>query len=531
MRWRNVENTQTNQRWSIILFAVGVFMAALDNGIISSALTTINRSFDVSASWGAWGITLYTLGLSVSVPIVGKLSDRYGRKKLFIIEVALFGIGSLLVALSTSFTMFLAARLVQSLGGGGIFIIGSSHILSTLPKEQQGKALGALGGMNGIAAVLGPNIGSFLLDWTGSWHWLFLINLPIAATLIVLAFRFISETKDPKDVPLDVKGTMLLALSILSIMYGITNLDGTDLSKSITSPDFYGFLLGGIGLFMLLLLLENRLEQHGGDPVLPFSLLRSPVYLWTLLIGIFSGALIAAIIFVPAFVEQYLGVAPDRSGYWMTPLALISGVGAGIGGMLTDKKGPVFAIVVSSMISFLVFALFPFWVEAKWQFIIASCFAGFGFGMTLGAPVNVLATEGAGKEKGSALGTLSLARQIGLTIAPTIYAGFLTRNFQTIGDKVVENLQAAGVNMQMLPHAVFKGFSENMNIGEVTQEIGKLPDPTVKGIIIKTIHDVVGSAFGSLFLSAAVISFLMLIAIFVISMIRGKEKQGKAEEN
>ncbi|WP_379970511.1 MFS transporter [Ectobacillus sp. sgz5001026] len=513
-----------NQRWAIILFSIGVFMAALDNGIISSALTTINRSYEVSASWGAWGITLYTLGLSVSVPIIGKLSDRYGRKKLFMIEVVLFGLGSLLVALSVSFPMFLAARLVQSLGGGGIFIIGSSHILSTLPKEQQGKALGALGGMNGMAAVLGPNIGSFLLAWTGNWHWLFLINLPIAITLIILAFRFIQETKDPKNAPLDLKGTVLLALAVLSIMYGITNLNGTDVIKSLTNPSFFAFILAGIALFLVLLTLENRLERRGGDPVLPFSLLRTPVYLWTLVIGVFSGALIAAIIFIPAFVEQYLGVDAAQSGYWMTPLALASGVGAGLGGVFTDKKGPVFTIVLSSIVAFIGFSLFPFWVSNTWQFIIASCLAGFGFGMTLGAPVNVLATEGAGTDKGSALGTLSLSRQIGLTIAPTIYAGFLTRNFQTIGNEIMTNLQNAGVNPKMIPAGMLGSLSQNTSVGDMLKGIEKIPDPKIKEVIISTIHTVVGNGFGSLFLSAAVMSALMLIAIFVISLLRGKGK-------
>src|SRR5699024_6932016 len=106
-------------------------MAALDNGIISAALTTINSSFGVSATAGTWGITLYTLGLAIMTPIVGKLSDRYGRKKLFLIEVIIFTIGSLLVAISPNFGFFLFGRLVQSFGGGGIFIIASSHVIST----------------------------------------------------------------------------------------------------------------------------------------------------------------------------------------------------------------------------------------------------------------------------------------------------------------------------------------------------------------------------------------------------------------
>src|SRR5690606_23375874 len=148
------ENRPASHAWAMLLFSVGVFMAQLDNGIISAALTTINRHFDVSANWGAWGITLYTLGLSISLPIAGKLSDRYGRKKLFLVEVLLFGLGSLLVAVSPTFGVYLAARFIQALGGGGIFIIGSSHILSTVEPGKQAKYLGMLGAMNGIAAVL-----------------------------------------------------------------------------------------------------------------------------------------------------------------------------------------------------------------------------------------------------------------------------------------------------------------------------------------------------------------------------------------
>src|SRR5690554_2920515 len=114
-----MEKKESKQSWALILFCIGVFMAALDNDIISAALTTINSSFAVSPNWGAWGVTIYTLGLAISVPIVGKLSDRYGRKKLFIFEIALFGLGSLAVALSPNFTFYLIARFIQAIGGGG----------------------------------------------------------------------------------------------------------------------------------------------------------------------------------------------------------------------------------------------------------------------------------------------------------------------------------------------------------------------------------------------------------------------------
>src|SRR5699024_9453540 len=156
-----------------ITLLIGVFMAALDNGIISAALTTINSSFNIDATAGTWGITLYTLGMAIATPIVGKLSDRYGRKKLFLIEIAIFTIG-----------FFLGARLLQSFGGGGIFIIASSYVISTYTKKKQGSMLGMIGGMHGIASVIGPGLGSFIIDFTGTWHWLFFINVPIGIILL-----------------------------------------------------------------------------------------------------------------------------------------------------------------------------------------------------------------------------------------------------------------------------------------------------------------------------------------------------------
>src|SRR5690625_1261121 len=210
-------------------------MSGLDIGIFRKALTIIIYSFGVSAAWGAWCITLYTLGFDISVSIIGKLSDRFGRRRLFIIEIAIFGVGSLLVALSPNFIFLLAAQFIQSIGGGGIFIIGSSHILATLPKDKQGKALGLLGGMHGISAVIGPNLGAVILSLTGSWHWMFLINIPIAIFLVVFGYLKIEETKPGTAKPLDFLGTLLLTFGILALMYGVTNLNSQALLQSIAN--------------------------------------------------------------------------------------------------------------------------------------------------------------------------------------------------------------------------------------------------------------------------------------------------------
>src|SRR5699024_10786425 len=143
-------------------------------------------------------------------------------------------------------TFLLISRLIQAIGGGGIFIIGSSHILATLPKKDQGKALGMLGGMHGLSAVVGPNAGAVILQLTGSWQWMFYINIPISLFPIVVGFFKLKETKEPSSESLDISGAMLLTFSVIAFMFGITNLKSNHLTESILSSQVLPFLLIGI---------------------------------------------------------------------------------------------------------------------------------------------------------------------------------------------------------------------------------------------------------------------------------------------
>lgn len=533
--------TNNPQKWAITLFAIGVFMAALDNGIISAALTTINNDFGVDPNWGAWGITIYTLGLAISLPIVGKLSDRYGRKRLFIVEIILFGIGSLMVALSPSFEFYLVSRLIQALGGGGIFIIGSSHILSTLPLKDQGKYLGLLGGMNGIASVIGPNIGSLLIKLTGSWHILFLINVPIAIALVILGYLKLEDSKDPKPGRLDLLGTVLLSGAILAVMYGLTNID-VDFMESIQRANVWGFLLAGIVLFVALLIYEAKLEKKPeGDPIVSVALIKQPRFLLVLLIGALSGALLTGMIYIPAFTEQVLGIAAENSGYWMTPLALAAGVGAGLGGVFVDKRGPIFAVVLSGIIAAIGYFLFPLWVDGKVAFLIASAVAGVGIGIILGAPLNILSTEGLTSDKGSAVATLSLSRQIGMTLAPTIFAGFLARAMNDIGSIfkndfpsiLQENLEKANLSPEAMAEVGQLGQqmagASSMSNAEITSVVNSIQDPTLKEVVQSSIAEVTKMAsqngFDGMYMTAGILGVLIIVLAFVLKPLRKSVEQ------
>lgn len=513
------ENKKLNRKAkaSLILFVIGVFMAALDNGIIAAALTTINRSFEVTPSLGAWGITLYTLGLAVSTPIAGKLADRYGRKKLFLIGTAIFGLSSLAIALSTSFPMFLVARLCQALGGGSIFIIASAHVLSTMPKESQGKAIGMLGAMNGMASVLGPNIGSFLMDITGNWHWLFLVNVPIAVVLVIAGYFYIQESKGQVLSRTDYWGIVLLSLAIISIMFAITNFGGTDLLGSFLSWDVLGLMVLGLALFVGLVFVQIYNEKRSIDSILPYALLRQKAYQWTLVLGLFSGTLIAAVIFIPSFAEQVLGISAENSGYWMTPLAIASGIGAGGGGFFVDKKGPVKTLLVSGLIATVGFGYLGLFTTTKWEFVVFSVVAGIGFGFLLGAPLSVLASNAAGEQKGSALGALSVARQIGLTIAPTIYATFIQNGYGKLGTLIPEQLEKAGIALENAPVDMLERFQDPANASQdLFSSIEQIPVPDVQNALLAALNDAAQLAYGNLFLAAALLSFLIIPATLLL---------------
>src|SRR5690625_681422 len=514
-----------------ITLLIGVFMAALDNGIISAALTTINSSFNIDATAGTWGITLYTLGMAIATPIVGKLSDRYGRKKLFLIEIAIFTIGSLGVALSPNFSFFLGARLLQSFGGGGIFIIASSYVISTYTKKKQGSMLGMIGGMHGIASVIGPGLGSFIIDFTGTWHWLFFINVPIGIILLFIGYFSLKETKAPVLEKTDFLGITLLSLSILTVMFAINNLGSGDLLNSLFTWSVLGLLILGIVIFTILIRVEKKNEANREvDPILPYSLLSKPTYAVTMIMALLSGTFIGAIIFIPSFAEQVLNIPAEKSGYWMIPLALASGVGAGGGGYFVDKQGPVKTLLASGVIALIGFMVLGLVVDTKFMLIIFSIIAGIGFGFVLGAPLTVLTSNAAGTQKGSALGTLSVARQIGITISPTLFGAFIQRGFNQMREIIPIKLEAHGVNPEDVSEKEIEALV-NTNYSDLQAKIEQLPKGSTRTAIEEAFSEASHLAYEPIYIATGIMACLIIFLSLSFSKRFKEDAKDEAEQS
>ncbi len=424
------QNKKNNIVFIMILYLLGIFMGAIDTGIVTPARTIIQNTLEIDAQLGIWMITIYTLSYAASIPIMGKIADKYGRKYIYLLSITLFGLGSLLSGLSQfagSFTMLLISRSIQAIGGGGIIPIATAEFGTTFPKEKRGIALGLVGGVYGIANIFGASAGSLILDIFGqsNWSFIFFINVPITIFILAFGFFLLPNTKNESVKKIDVFGILFLTLTILSLLYGLKNIDFLDIKNSIVDYHVWLFVLIAIILFPIFLYAEKKAE----DPVVNLAYFKNKQIVITLTLSFISGIILMGTVFVPQFAENSVRIASGSGGYYVIVLGIFAGVGAPMSGRLIDKFGvkPVlsFGFLVTVIASlFVVFVTIP--NPSTLTVIVSLIFIGLGLGFSLGTPLNYMMLENTNeKESNSALATLSLIRSIGTTIAPSIMVAFI----------------------------------------------------------------------------------------------------------
>lgn len=422
---------KNNKKILLIMFLFGIFIGSLDSGIVSPARTVIANSLSISQNNSVWMITIYTLVYAVSMPISGKLSDRYGKKKLFTISIFIFGLGSLLCGLSNyfgSYSLLLISRAIQAAGGGGIMPIATAYIGESFPKERRGSALGLVGGIYGISNVLGPTVGSAILDAAGysNWGLLFLVNVPIVIIVIIISLLVKDEVVVKASKKMDLGGGTVASLLILSIMYALTNLDFHDFIKSISSNSVYPFLI----LFVVLLPVFIIIEKKAEDPIINLKYFTDREIALTLMLAFISGVGLMGIVFIPQFAENVLKLKTGSGGYLVTLMAVFTGVAAPFGGRLIDKFSAKFILVLGfscTAAGALILALIVVKFSSIFILITGLALMGLGMGFTMGTPLNYLVQINVPEdETASAQSTLSLIRSIGVAISPNILINFIS---------------------------------------------------------------------------------------------------------
>ena len=478
----NKTKKESNYILVMIIYLAGIFMGAIDTGIVTPARTVIQSNLGVNEQTGIWMITIYTLAYATSIPIMGKLADKYGRKYIYLTSIFLFGLGSLFCGLSQdfgSFNLLLIARVVQALGGGGIVPVATAEFGTTFPEEKRGLALGLVGGVYGIANIFGASAGSAVLDifGTNNWQFIFYINLPITVFILIAGFIALRNTKVPDTSKIDFSGIFTLTIMILSLLYSLKNLDFFDFS-TITNKDVLPFLI----LFLVLIPLFIFIEKRAEDPVMNLSYFTNKDIVLTLIISTLTGVIIMGMIFVPQFCENSMKIATGSGGYFVIILGLFAGLGAPISGKLIDKFGAKLILgfgFIISIVGSLFLAFFATNHPSLFSVVVSLILIGIGVGFTMGTPLNyMMLSHTKESQSNSALATLSLVRSIGTAVAPAIMVGFIAHAGANIQDEIMKDMPDK-ISIPKLPYAdeITKEFDDLKSNSQMKDKLKDMDMP------------------------------------------------------
>jgi len=379
----------------LVTLGLGVFAGALDLGVLSPALPAIAHGFGIAPRDVAWTFTLYLFANVVSIPIMTKLSDDIGRRTIYILCVSIFAAGSVLAIVSSNFTVFLIARAIQAAGAGGIFPVAAAAIGDSVPLERRGSALGILGAIWGLAAILGPNVGGALTHFF-SWHWIFIANVPLAIVVIVLARRHVPSVAARARGPLDIAGLAVLGLGLL------------------------GALALAAVAFALLVPIERRAAAPVISPQLFASRQLALTYGLELLIGLLEGALF----FIPAALVAASGITILAAGSIAAIGAFMFVAVIPAAGRALDAVGSRAVLLAGSLLTAAGLGLFAASLGNLWLTIAGIVIAGTGFGALLGAPTRYIITnEVPPSSRATAVGLLSIFLIIGQIFGGSLAGG------------------------------------------------------------------------------------------------------------
>jgi EmrB/QacA subfamily drug resistance transporter len=405
-----MENKTRNQVLTLLFF--GVLMGALDIAIIGPALPAIRADFQVSERTLSWMFSIYVLFQLVSTPLMAKLSDLFGRRLIYILDIALFALGSLVVALSGSFALVMVGRALQGFGAGGIFPVASAVIGDTFPPEKRGSALGLIGAVFGLAFLVGPILGGIILS-LATWHWLFLINLPVAAILIIASLLILPSTRPATSKRFDWPGMGSLAFMLASLAYGLNQIDTKNFFPSLISWQVGPFLLLAILLVGVIIVIEKQAE----NPILPARLFNRRQLGLTYALSAGAGFGEASLVFMPLLAVVALsgaGITTKNASWLLMPVVLAMAVGSPLAGRMLDKLGSKMVILSGTVVMTIGMFLLSQFAASMTLFIISGLLIGLGLSALLGAPVRyIMLNEATASERSVAQGVVTLFSSIG----------------------------------------------------------------------------------------------------------------------
>ena len=440
---------------SVVTLAIFMttFMTAIEGTIVSTAMPTIVSNLNGLEIMN-WVVSIFLLMTAVSTPIYGKLADSLGRKPVFLFGIVLFVLGSALCGLAQNMEELIAFRIIQGLGSGAVQPVAITILADLYQLEKRAKMLGLNSGFWGVASVIAPLLGGFIVQHL-SWHWVFYINVPLGIIAFLLILYFFREKKRLNKTPLDLKGTVYLVIFLLALMIFLQGLGS-----------FSYWLMFILAIILLVsVYLFFRAEKRASDPIMPLSMLKNREFLALNLITLFiSGVVIGFEFYIPTWMQGINGTNASEAGFAVTPSSLMWIVGSFLIGWMLAHWGikktydlMLLVLILADLSLILVPISTPFGV-----FCLIAAVNGTAFGaITTASQVRSQVLVGK-NEIGVATSFNTLMKYLGQTMMVSVY-GIIFNSLvaqglsqhpnltQAMMNKIVSTAKAQELNPHLIP--------------------------------------------------------------------------------
>ncbi len=497
---------------------LGMFVASLSQTVVGPAMPRIVAELGGVEHYN-WIATAAMLVSAVAVPVVGKLSDLYGRRWFYLGGLAVFMLGSILAGLSQGFWFLVFARAVQGLGMGTLMPLSQTIIGDIIPPRQRGKYQGIMGAVFGVTSIAGPLIGGAVTDHLG-WRWAFYLTLPIGVVAFVFILRFLHLEASQQRGKVDYLGILTLTpglvLALLATTWG-----GGD--HEWTSPVILGMYAAAAVLLIAFVITETKVEA----PLLPLHLLMRPIVALSVAASFaIAVAMFGAIIYIPVYAQGVMGVSATNSGMILVPQSVAMILTSIVVGLLISRTGRYrpFLILggVVMVVGYLLLANLSYG-DSQWHLTLAMVVIGLGLGLSMQVYTLIVQNAVERRELGTATAAVQFFRNIGSTVGTAVLGTVMTASMTTaiperiaaLPPKQLAALQASGsADLGSLENAVLDPSA-----------LAKLPeflvDP-IRGGLSVAMHDV--------FLTAVPFAALALLLSLFIKHVPLRETVETAEE-
>ncbi|KAA6473579.1 MFS transporter [Bacillus swezeyi] len=436
-----MSNTQNKKLGFIVAgLLLAILMASMDNTIVVTAMGTIVGDLGGLDSF-VWVVSAFMVAEMAGMPIFGKLSDMYGRKRFFLFGSFVFMAGSALCGTASTIEQLSIYRAIQGIGGGALIPIAFTIIFDIFPLEKRGKITGLFGAVFGLSSIFGPLIGAYITDYI-SWHWVFYINLPLGLISFILILLFYKETKRHEKHYIDWLGAITLVGAVVCLMFAL-ELGG---EKYAWDSSMILLLFGSAAiLFICFFFIEHRVRE----PIVSLDMFKNRLFAGSTLVALFyGGTFISATLQIPIFVQGVYGASATNSGLVLLPMMLGSVISAQLGGFLTTKMSYRNIMMISGLILVTGFSLLSTLnidtprILLTAYMIVVGLGVGFSFSVLSMAAIHHFGPE----QRGSATSTSNFMRSLGMTVGASLFGMIQKNSFSEQMTGLFQGAETPGVS-------------------------------------------------------------------------------------